>query len=54
MILPRVNSGSGLDDFGPNARRAPIARKEQMAVRNPTPNSNFRVDETEGLSDTTG
>jgi len=52
--LPSENKGSGLDDRGPNARIAPIVKKEHMAVRNPTPSNNFRVDETDGFSDMTG
>jgi hypothetical protein len=53
IILPRVNKGSGLDDFGPRARIVPIMRNEQTAVRNPTPSSIFKVFKTDGLSDMT-
>ena len=53
IISPSVNKGSGLDDSGPKMRSAPIVRNEQMAVRNPTPNSNFNVDKTVGFSNIT-
>ena len=54
MTLPRVKSGSGLDDSGIRKNMALTISDEFTKVNNPTVTKIFSVDRTDGASGVTG